>query len=65
MLEQFCHGDLAVFVGEDEDRGWLARLQHFHNNGYLFDSKNLERVMKTHLGDMTFQEAYSRTGRVS
>ncbi|KAK3058046.1 Lipase 5 [Extremus antarcticus] len=62
-LEEFCHGDLAVFVGDHEPPGWLARSKYFLEHGAAFDSANLERVLKGHLGDMTFQEAYSRTGK--
>jgi TAG lipase / steryl ester hydrolase / phospholipase A2 / LPA acyltransferase len=64
VLENFCHGDLKVFVGNDEPSGWLYRLAYFWSNGHFFDSKNLERVMKYHLGDVTFLEAYRRTGRI-
>ena len=64
VLENFCHGDLKVFVGDDEPLGLLYRLGYIWSNGHLFDSKNLERVMKYHLGDVTFLEAYQRTGQI-
>jgi TAG lipase/steryl ester hydrolase/phospholipase A2/LPA acyltransferase len=64
VLESFCHGDLKVFIGDDEIPGWAARIGYWWENGHFFDSRNLERVMKFHLGDMTFSEAYELTGRV-
>jgi TAG lipase/steryl ester hydrolase/phospholipase A2/LPA acyltransferase len=64
VLESFCHGDLKVFVGDDEIPGRAARIGYWWKNGHFFDSRNLERVMKFHLGDMTFYEAYQLTGRI-
>lgn len=64
VLESFCHGDLKVFVGDDEIPGWAARITYWWENGHFFDSRNLERVMKFHLGDLTFGEAYQLTGRI-
>lgn len=64
VLESFCHGDLKVFVGDDEMPGWAARIAYWWENGHFFDSRNLERVMKFHLGDITFYEAYQLTGRI-
>lgn len=64
VLENFCHGDLKVFIGDDEASGYRARLAYFKQNGHLFDSKNLERVMRFHLGDITFEEAYELTHRI-
>lgn len=64
VLESFCHGDLRVFIGADEQPGWRSRMEYFMEHNYFFDAKNLERVMKFHLGDMTFSEAYQLTGRV-
>ena len=64
VLHDFCHGDLAVFVGADEKRGWYARLRYLVKNGNLFNVENLERVMRDLLGDMTFLEAYNQTRRI-
>ena len=64
VLESFCHGDLKVFVGDDEIPGWAARIAYWWENGHFFDSRNLERVLKFHLGDITFYEAYQLTGRI-
>ena len=63
-LESFCHGDLKVFVGDDEEPGWKARAAYWQENGHRYDSKNLRRVMMFHLGQITFAEAYQITGRI-
>jgi TAG lipase/steryl ester hydrolase/phospholipase A2/LPA acyltransferase len=64
VLETFCHGDLKVFIGDHEPPGWWARMVYVCQNWHLFDAKNLARVMRFHLGDMTFSEAYRLTGRI-
>ncbi|KAK3701688.1 Lipase 5 [Vermiconidia calcicola] len=64
ILDEFLHGDLAVFVAEHESNNLLARLLHFARYGCLFDNENLKRVVKGHLKQMTFTEAYNKTGRV-
>ncbi|EON62647.1 hypothetical protein W97_01871 [Coniosporium apollinis CBS 100218] len=63
FLEQFCYGDLAVFEkgGEESILKKAARLLKF---GAIFDVQNLVRVMRSLLGDITFQEAYNRTRRI-
>lgn len=63
-LHEFCHGDLAVFVGAHERQGWSGRVEHFGKKGYLFDLGNLRRVMVDLLGKTTFGEAYNQTRRV-
>ncbi|KAK3719434.1 Lipase 5 [Vermiconidia calcicola] len=64
ILNEFVHGDLAVFVAEHESNNLLARVLHFARYGCLFDNENLKRVVKGHLKQMTFTEAYNKTGRV-
>ena len=64
VLETFCHGDLKVFIGDHEPPGWWFRICYVCRNWHLFDAKNLARVMRFHLGDMTFSEAYRLTGRI-
>ncbi len=65
ILNAFLYGDLAVFVGGDEKSGLLARASHFYRHGSVYNSRNLSRVMKINLGDITFKEAYLHSGRVS
>ncbi|SLM39991.1 patatin family [Lasallia pustulata] len=64
LLENFCHGDLAVFEEEGNEDGILRKVARFLKYGALFDISHLTRVMRGMLGDMTFQEAYNRTRRI-
>ncbi|RKF79536.1 Lipase 4 [Golovinomyces cichoracearum] len=64
LLSKFAYGDLAVFTEKDKPEGILERLQRVLTQGSWIDNKHLIRVMKDHLGDMTFQEAYNRTRRI-
>lgn len=64
VLREFCYGDLDVFEKEGEPENVLKKVFRFCTKGALFDISNLIRVMRTLLGDMTFQEAYNRTRRI-
>ncbi|KAK3059414.1 hypothetical protein LTS18_010925, partial [Coniosporium uncinatum] len=64
VLDEFCHGDLAVFEKEGEEDGVLRKAARFLKYGALFEINHLVRVMRDMLGDLTFQEAYNRTRRV-
>lgn len=64
VLDEFCHGDLAVFQREDEEESFMKRVTRFLKYGSLFDISLLMGVMRNLLGDMTFQESYNRTRRI-
>lgn len=64
LIRDFPHGDLAVFGTEESDFGTLNHLRRLLTEGSWSDIKNLKRVMRTMMGDMTFQEAYNRTRRI-
>ncbi|KAI0877770.1 acyl transferase/acyl hydrolase/lysophospholipase [Hypoxylon argillaceum] len=64
VLEQFPHGDLAVFEEQGNEDGLLDHLRRLLTEGSWSDIKHLTRVMRELLGDMTFQEAYNRTRRI-
>jgi TAG lipase/steryl ester hydrolase/phospholipase A2/LPA acyltransferase len=64
LLEEFPHGDMAVFEDDDREDGLLERIGRFLTQGAWIDISHLTRVMKARLGDMTFQEAYNRTRRI-
>ncbi|KAF2857162.1 patatin-domain-containing protein [Piedraia hortae CBS 480.64] len=64
VLDAFAHGDLDFFEAAGEEATMGARLTRFLTTGVIYDVKNLERVMKQLLGNMTFQEAYNRTQRI-
>lgn len=64
ILQDFCNGDLNVFAKTEEDASWKRRLFNLFTQWSLYDIKHLEDVMKGHLGNMTFLEAYNRTQRI-
>ncbi|KAL8880762.1 MAG: hypothetical protein Q9192_007949 [Flavoplaca navasiana] len=64
VLDNFCHGDLAVFEEEGNEQGLLGKAARFLKFGAMFDISHLTRVMKDLLGDMTFQESYNRTRKI-
>ncbi|KAI1760807.1 patatin-domain-containing protein [Hypoxylon sp. FL1150] len=64
LLEEFPHGDLAVFEEEGHEDGVLGHLRRLLTEGSWSDIKHLTRVMRDLLGDITFQEAYNRTRRI-
>ncbi|ATY64921.1 Patatin family [Cordyceps militaris] len=64
LLRDFPHGDLAVFGNEESDSGALNHVRRLLTEGSWSDIKHLKRVMRTMMGDMTFQEAYNRTRRI-
>ncbi len=66
VLERFPSSNLAVFDPPGTGRmGWLKqRVYTLFRTGAFFEMENLKKVMKEWLGDITFQEAHYKTGRV-
>lgn len=64
LIRDFPYGDLAVFEAEDSNVGVLGHLRRLLTEGSWSNIENLTRVMRSLLGDMTFQEAYNRTRRI-
>ncbi|KAF2022198.1 patatin-domain-containing protein [Aaosphaeria arxii CBS 175.79] len=64
VLDQFCYGDLAVFEREGEEDGLMKKATRFLKYGSLFDITHLMNVMRSLLGNITFQESYNRTRRI-
>ncbi|KAK4555121.1 Lipase 5 [Recurvomyces mirabilis] len=64
MLEDFCTGELDVFESEAEKSSPLKKLLKFVRKGIIYDIGNLERVMKSLIGNMTFLDAYNKTQRI-
>lgn len=66
MLESFPNSDLACFDPSGTGAvGWFReRICTLCYSGTLFQMKNMERVMKSWMGDITFREAYNKTKRV-
>ncbi|KND88263.1 Lipase 4, partial [Tolypocladium ophioglossoides CBS 100239] len=64
LIDEFPHGDLAVFDAEDSKLGVLDHVRRLLTEGSWSDNKNLTRVVRSLTGDLTFQEAYNRTRRI-
>ncbi|KAK4457164.1 acyl transferase/acyl hydrolase/lysophospholipase [Cladorrhinum samala] len=62
LVEAFPWGDLGVFEGEND--GLADNIRRLLTEGSWADISNLTRVMRSWLGDVTFQEAYNRTRRI-
>lgn len=64
LLESFAFGDFAVFDEPGHEENILQRTARFLKYGSFLDISHLARVMRSWLGDITFQEAYNRTRRI-
>lgn len=62
LISRFPYGDLDVFEGENE--GLSDHIKRLLTEGSWADISHLTRVMRSWLGDLTFQEAYNRTRRI-
>lgn len=64
VIKQFPYGDLNVFEEQGKEESILAHVKRLLTEGSWSDIKHLTRVMRTMLGDITFQEAYNRTRKI-
>ncbi|KAH0489368.1 hypothetical protein TgHK011_009800 [Trichoderma gracile] len=64
LLKEFPYGDLAVFEAQDSQDGLLDHFRRLLTEGCWSDIAHLRRVMRSMMGDITFQEAYNRTRRI-
>lgn len=63
-LDELCGGDVNVFQDHTEIQGVLGMGINILKGQPGFEIRNLCRVMRSLLGDITFREAYNRTGMV-
>lgn len=66
-LLQFLTGDgidLTAFAQRKAAGSWKRKLLRFWHKGYFLDVKVLEECVRTNVGDLTFEEAYTRTKRI-
>jgi TAG lipase / steryl ester hydrolase / phospholipase A2 / LPA acyltransferase len=65
VLDHFPFSDLDCFDPPGTGRlGWvIQRARTFWRTRAFFEMGNLKRVMQSWVGDITFQEAYNKTGR--
>lgn len=64
LLESIIEKKFNIFDNENNDESFLTGLSRFFKYGTWYDSKNLQNTMIEFLGDLTFREAYNRTGRI-
>lgn len=67
LLDHILDMDFNIFKDDDEkseSENFLIKFQRFFKNGTWFDNKHLINTMIQFLGDLTFREAYNRTGKI-
>lgn len=67
LLDHILEMEFNIFNDDDkksESENFLIKFQRFFKNGTWFDNKHLVRTMIGFLGDLTFREAYNRTGKI-
>ncbi|PYH47349.1 putative Patatin family phospholipase [Aspergillus saccharolyticus JOP 1030-1] len=64
LLDSYAYGDFAVFGEESETDNILQKTARFLKYGSFLDITHLAKLMRSWLGDITFQEAYNRTRRI-
>ncbi|QLQ81976.1 hypothetical protein HG537_0G02300 [Torulaspora globosa] len=67
LLERVLDTDFNIFKDDkqkSESENFLIKISRFLKNGTWFDNKNLVNTMVSFLGDLTFREAYNRTGKI-
>ncbi|CCK69746.1 triacylglycerol lipase KNAG_0C06530 [Huiozyma naganishii CBS 8797] len=67
LLENIMSTDFNIFKDDSEKsegENFLIKMSRFFKNGTWFDNKHLVHTMISFLGDLTFREAYNRTGKI-
>ncbi|CCF59437.1 hypothetical protein KAFR_0H00280 [Kazachstania africana CBS 2517] len=67
LLEHVLDTDFNIFKDDkkkSESENFLIKISRFFKNGTWFDNKHLMSTMIEFLGDLTFREAYNRTGKI-
>lgn len=64
VIKEFPYGDLAVFEEYGQEESIMDHVKRLFTEGTWSHIKHLTRVMRTMLGDITFQEAYNRTRKI-
>jgi TAG lipase/lysophosphatidylethanolamine acyltransferase len=66
-LPHFLSGsgiDLTAFSSRPATGSWKRKLLRFLSRGYLLDIRVLESCVRANVGELTFEEAYTRTKRI-
>lgn len=67
LLERLIDMEFNIFKDDSEkseSENFLIKFSRFFKDGTWFDNKHLVNTMKGLLGELTFREAYNRTGRI-
>ncbi|SCU85312.1 LAME_0D00892g1_1 [Lachancea meyersii CBS 8951] len=67
LVESVLEKELNIFQDDSEKtqgENLLIKISRFFKSGTWFDNKNLVKTMIDFLGDLTFREAYNRTGKI-
>ncbi|SCV06203.1 LANO_0H24366g1_1 [Lachancea nothofagi CBS 11611] len=67
LVESVLEKELNIFQDDSEKtqgENLLIKISRFFKSGTWFDNKNLVKTMIGFLGDLTFREAYNRTGKI-
>lgn len=67
LLERVLDTEFNIFKDDkqkSESENYLIKISRFLKNGTWFDNKHLVNTMVSFLGDLTFREAYNRTGKI-
>lgn len=64
ILTGLFENKFQVFSLDDDPDTFYTHLSRFLKYGVWFDSKYLQTTMQRYLGDITFKEAYNKTGRI-
>ncbi|KAI9931012.1 hypothetical protein ASPWEDRAFT_100495 [Aspergillus wentii DTO 134E9] len=64
LLDAFPQGNFAVFNEEGHEENILQKTARLLKYGSFLDISHLAKVIRSWLGDITFQEAYNRTRRI-
>lgn len=67
LVESVLEKEFNIFQDDSEKsqgENLLIKISRFFKSGTWFDNKNLVKTMIGFLGDLTFREAYNRTGKI-
>lgn len=67
LLDRVLQTEFNIFDDDSqksESENFLIKISRFLKNGTWFDNKQLVHAMVSFLGDLTFREAYNRTGKI-
>ena len=67
LLNHILDKEFNIFKDDkqkSESENLLIKISRFFKNGTWFDNKHLVNTMIEFLGDLTFREAYNRTGKI-